>query len=182
MKVASQKQNPQDAKDASLLPNISARVPLAAHIGGGRVTEVCSIVEWRAPLFSSHLLQLFGRQGSPDSIASATPLFNTMIRAVLSDGEDRGSGSTAQVASDSGIIRVEEEEEEGPLLYVIRALYQCVQRCFFEEVRFQEEGTARRPPSRGGPSRPATNCKTESRRTCMMKWKHRLHAQYGHSR
>ena len=66
--------NPQDAQDASLLPNISVRVPLAAHIGGGRLSEVCSIVEWRAPLFSSHLLQLFGRQGSRDSIASATPL------------------------------------------------------------------------------------------------------------
>ena len=99
MKVASQKQNPQDATDASQPPNISARVPLAAHIGGGRLSEVCSIVERRAPLFSSHLLQLFGRQGSPGSIASAIPLDNTMIRAVLSDGEDRGSGSTAQVAS-----------------------------------------------------------------------------------
>ena len=32
------------------------------------------------------------------------------------------------------------------------------------------------------PSRPATNCKTESRRTCMLKWKHRLHAKYGHGR
>ena len=63
-------------------------------------------------LFSSHLLQLFGRQGSPGSIASAIPLDNTMIRAVLSDGEDRGSGSTAQVASHSGIFRVEEKEEE----------------------------------------------------------------------
>ena len=113
MKVASQKQNPQDATDASQPPNISARVPLAAHIGGGRLSEVCSIVEWRAPLFSSHLLQLFGRQGSPGSIASAIPLDNTMIRAVLSDGEDRGSGSTAQVASHSGIFRVEEEKEEG---------------------------------------------------------------------
>ena len=64
MKVASQKQNPEDATDAS------QRVPLAAHIGGGRLAEVCSIVEWRAPLFSSHLLQLFGRPGSRNPLRS----------------------------------------------------------------------------------------------------------------
>ena len=91
--------------------------------------------------------------------------------------------STAQVAAHSGIFgRRSKRWRRGSLLCVMGALYLSVQRFFFEEVRFQEEGTARRPPSRGGPSRPATNCKTESRRTCMMKWKHRLHAQYGHSR